>query len=121
LLPVKATEQYYDEVTKIDPNVQDFFRFYKVPGLGHCWGGRSGQPEQLFRQLRDWVEDGKAPYETPIKVQALNDEEHNRILCPYPQVARFDDGCGNPADSMCWHCEKTCGKVQDSKERMLHL
>ncbi|KAK2669694.1 Zn(2)-C6 fungal-type DNA-binding domain [Fusarium oxysporum f. sp. vasinfectum] len=35
-------------------NVTSFYKYYQVPALGHCWGGKGGQPEALFDQLRAW-------------------------------------------------------------------
>lgn len=86
------------------PEIHDFYRHFEAPGLGHCFGGKSGQPEGLFEQLRAWVENGTAPEQTPIKITNIDGEEQNRVLCPYPQKPEFDTGCGNSGDSECWAC-----------------
>ncbi|KAK3290428.1 Tannase/feruloyl esterase [Chaetomium fimeti] len=106
LLPPQATRKYYNEVSATVPDTPTFFRHYDVPGLGHCIGHASGQPTSLFEQLRAWVERGEAPGQSPVNVTAADGATHNRILCPYPEVARLDaeGGCGDPADARCWRC-----------------
>lgn len=74
--------------------------------MDHCSGGKSGQPESLFSQLREWVESGTAPEETPVKITDLTGKEQERVLCPYPGKARFDEGCGEMGDAKCWGCVK---------------
>jgi hypothetical protein len=107
LIPVMSTEQYYNDVTAHDPNVHDFYRFYKAPGIGHCYGGPSSSAESLFRQLQVWVAGGEAPEETPVKVTTPSGEVHDRIWCPYPAAARFDEECGDAADRACWRCRES--------------
>jgi feruloyl esterase len=34
-----GTMSYYDQVTKLDPDVRDFYRVFFGPGVGHCGGG----------------------------------------------------------------------------------
>ncbi|KAK3386169.1 tannase and feruloyl esterase [Podospora didyma] len=89
MIPWQGTRQYYDAVAARVPDVHGFYRHYEVPGLGHCSGGPSGQPDSLFAQLRAWVENGTAPAESPIKVTLQNGTVQNRVLCPYPQKARW--------------------------------
>jgi feruloyl esterase len=77
LIPFQDAVNYYDRV--IDrmgglENVQDFFRFFLVPGLWHNNGGPGpcnigqritdlSQPSEnnVFNALIQWVEKGKAP------------------------------------------------------------
>ena len=90
-----------DELTG---NAHDFYRYFEVPGLGHCAGGKSGQPVRIMQQLMDWVEKGKAPDSSPVKLNATGSEIHERIICPFPQRAKFDEACGDPAEAECWSC-----------------
>lgn len=53
--------------------------------MEHCMGGPVGQPNQLFRQLQAWVENGTAPESTPLKLRLLDGEVEERILHPYPE------------------------------------
>ncbi|KAI0138182.1 tannase and feruloyl esterase [Hypoxylon sp. NC0597] len=104
IIPTKGTERYYRETNTIFPDIHNFYRHYEVPGLGHCFGGASGLPTHLFDQLRAWVENGTVPEETPVKVKDLNGTVQDRILCPYPQKARFDKICGDTSNTKCWFC-----------------
>ncbi|KAK5636426.1 hypothetical protein RRF57_012138 [Xylaria bambusicola] len=83
IIPSKGTEHYYKQIASAIPEIDDFYRHFVVPGLGHCSGGRSGQPNQLFSQLRTWVENGTAPTQTSVKITGLNGEVHDRVLCRY--------------------------------------
>ncbi len=75
-----GTERYYKAVAALLPDVHDFYRHYEVPGLGHCYGGPSGQPSGLFAQLRAWVENGTAPGQSPIELRGLDGGVHDRIV-----------------------------------------
>ncbi|RYN23564.1 hypothetical protein AA0114_g12828 [Alternaria tenuissima] len=84
LIPHKGTTDYYDRVTKLDPNVDDFFRYFQVAGLAHCSGGSGGQPTSTFQALVDWVEKGTAPDTIPINFNDKSGTQYDRFLCPYP-------------------------------------
>ncbi|KAJ6131897.1 hypothetical protein N7471_007112 [Penicillium samsonianum] len=43
-----CSEHYYRAVSKEMPDVQDFYRYFEAPGLGHCSGGLGGQPLTTF-------------------------------------------------------------------------
>ncbi|KAH7174049.1 Tannase/feruloyl esterase [Fusarium flagelliforme] len=104
IIPPKSTENYYNAVADLSPDIRSFYRYFEAPGLGHCFGGASRQPTQLFNQLRHWVENGTAPEVSAIKVNAEDGTEHSRILCAYPKQAEFDRACGDPAAARCWSC-----------------
>ncbi|KAI0546545.1 Tannase/feruloyl esterase [Xylaria curta] len=108
IIPIGGSQQYYNEVASISPNVHDFYRYFEVPGLGHCFGGRSQQPSNLFEQLRLWVENGTAPETSPINVTDVTGSQvlGSRILCPYPQRQQLIEGCTDTATAKCWTCTK---------------
>ncbi|KAK4141255.1 tannase and feruloyl esterase [Dichotomopilus funicola] len=107
LLPPKGTVNYYKKVSGVIPEVDDFYRHFEGPGLGHCGiMGTSGLPVGLFDQLRAWVENGTAPDQTRVDITDLEGETQRRILCPYPQKAVFDKDCGATGDEKCWSCGK---------------
>lgn len=82
-----STLHYYQEVNATVGNVTDFYRYYRVPGLGHCWGGNGGQPVALFEQLQLWVENGTAPVASPVQVTLGINSTQQEVICPYPQRA----------------------------------
>ncbi|KAI0158031.1 tannase and feruloyl esterase [Hypoxylon sp. FL1284] len=103
LVPFKVTENYYESVSETVDNVQYFYRFFAIPGLGHCAGGYQ-QPTSLFAQLQAWVENGTAPDSSPVSFTSPDGVTQNRIICPWPKKSRFDASCGDPAKAECWAC-----------------
>ncbi len=79
--------------------VQQFYRLFRAPGVAHCTGGAGPQPQGLFDALVDWVENGNAPDQIPA-----TNASSSRPLCPYPQMAIYDENCGNPNDADCFQC-----------------
>ncbi|KAJ8121127.1 hypothetical protein ONZ43_g2343 [Nemania bipapillata] len=108
IIPPGGSQQYYKAVAAISPDVHDFFRLFEVPGLGHCFGGRSQQPSGLFAQLRLWVENGTAPETTPVNVTDATGSQvtGSRVLCPYPQQQQLVKGCTDTSSAKCWTCTK---------------
>ncbi|KAI0438004.1 Tannase/feruloyl esterase [Xylaria telfairii] len=97
---------YYQEVSQLFPNVTEFYRYYRVPGLEHCFGGNGGQPVHLFDQLREWVENGTAPEATPITVTLPTNGTMDEILCPWPQKALLRQSCTGATSIIdCWSCQ----------------
>jgi hypothetical protein len=83
--------------------VQDFFRLFRAPGVGHCAGGVGPQPQNLFGVLVDWVENGVAPASVPAQNTAGGVVTRTRPLCPYPQTAIYD-GVGDPNQASSFSC-----------------
>ncbi|KAI1445638.1 tannase and feruloyl esterase [Annulohypoxylon stygium] len=103
-LPTKQSEKYYNEVDSVVSDIDSFYKYFEIPGLGHCGYGPGSLPTGLFDQLRTWVENGTAPDQTPIQLQAEDGTTQNRIVCSYPQKTNLDASCGNATDSKCWSC-----------------
>lgn len=103
IIPPKGTEHYYDAVTAVTPDVHDFYRFYKVPGLQHCSGGNGGQPTAIWAALTAWVENGTVPDSLPISFNNERNGTTNRKLCPYPSQATYD-GSGDPDVAASFNC-----------------
>ncbi|MGZ4474309.1 MAG: tannase/feruloyl esterase family alpha/beta hydrolase [Nocardioides sp.] len=61
LIPVADTIEYYGQVKQELGNVDDFYRFFVVPGASHCRGGVGPAPTDPLGALVSWVEKGKAP------------------------------------------------------------
>ncbi|EXM18251.1 hypothetical protein FOTG_13673 [Fusarium oxysporum f. sp. vasinfectum 25433] len=99
-----GTLQYYNKVSDFVGNVTSFYKYYQVPALGHCWGGKGGQPEALFDQLRAWVENGTEPFSTPVVVTRSDNTTQQQILCPHPQKPSFNTSCSAKNSTRCWSC-----------------
>jgi len=97
--------------------VQDFYRLFLVPGMGHCGGGlgpnsfalgngTAGDAEHdILTALERWVEKGEAPAKLIGTGKAPSDAAKvlTRPLCVYPQVARYK-GSGDPYDAANFEC-----------------
>lgn len=84
---------YYESVVAEMGNeidVNDFFRFFTIPGMGHCWEMPANVPDQFdpIAALENWVEKGEAP--AYIEAHVLQPEAaltSRAALCPYPGTA----------------------------------
>ncbi|KAJ0382631.1 hypothetical protein COL922a_012141 [Colletotrichum nupharicola] len=105
LIPLKQTTHYYKEVLNLDPEAQDFYRVFEVPGLAHCAGGVGGPPTALWEALVAWVEHGKAPDSLPLQRKDEQGDNEERLLCPYPQLSRLSTTSGgNATVGAQWQC-----------------
>ena len=127
-------EEYYREAGDIVggmEQLQEFAKFYRIPGLGHCVGGAGPQDavDRFLDEMIDWVEKGEAP--GPIvahrgddrldliftnddgdlvsrRVAPSQGEPRDFLLCPFPQVATFlgGDNAGPDTvnDAANWQC-----------------
>ncbi|KAI2473579.1 tannase and feruloyl esterase [Annulohypoxylon bovei var. microspora] len=80
VVPVQHTTLYYDRTVKAMGNIDDFFRYFQIPGMGHCWGtpdnvkapwmmGGAGQAAQM------------PPYNSGFSVPlGNNDTQHDALL-----------------------------------------
>ncbi len=80
-------------------DIAGFARFYPVPGMAHCSGGPATDQFDALGALVDWVEKGSAPAALLAAVNPGNKElpagwgtTRTRVLCPWPQVARYVGG-----------------------------
>jgi feruloyl esterase len=126
--------QYYDTVIAAQgkahhsgnrealERTRDFFRFFMVPGMGHCSTGpganifnganNPGNPQDpdhdLVAAVDRWVQTDVAPDKVIATkfaddIPANGDVAFTRPLCPYPQVAQYK-GRGNTADAANFVC-----------------
>ncbi|KAL4795246.1 tannase and feruloyl esterase-domain-containing protein [Aspergillus venezuelensis] len=80
LIPPNGTCNYYDRMLENDPSAADYNRFFPVPGVQHCDGGKGIFPENMLDVLVDWVENGVV-----LERVDVSDGERTGVLCPYPR------------------------------------
>ncbi|KAJ5792831.1 uncharacterized protein N7503_008809 [Penicillium pulvis] len=103
-IPTQSSEHYYRSVSDSMPDIQSFYRYFEAPGLGHCSGGKGGQPLTIFNSLRRWVEEDAAPETLPVYFNGTGGEQQARILCPYPSKAIYQGGSTDDIDNFeCVH------------------
>lgn len=94
-----GTEDYYKRVAEQVEGVQDFYRYFEAPGVGHCRGGAGPQPVGELKALVKWVEQGVAPNELSAVNVTLHGEAPDagqslptRKLCAWPKKQRYNGG-----------------------------
>lgn len=138
LIPTGSSTHFYKTVGAATPGTgseqfADWFRFFLVPGMGHCSGtsvdapwyfGGANQQGSLSADvtqvpsletgydallaLMSWVEQGTAPDKIVAtsfgSTRAPNlRPSRQRPLCPYPAVAEYD-GRGDVNSAESWSC-----------------
>ncbi|NRF71971.1 tannase/feruloyl esterase family alpha/beta hydrolase [Aquincola sp. S2] len=81
---------------------QRFARFFNVPGMEHCSGGRALDRFDPVTALYDWVEKGVAP--TTLLATGSSFPGRARPVCAYPLIARYT-GSGSVDDAANFRCE----------------
>jgi feruloyl esterase len=86
-------------------------RLYLVPGMNHSRGGPATDQFDMVDEIVRWVEQGQAPAAVTAhargagtavpnnEVPASWSAARSRLLCPYPQVARYRSGDAESAAS----------------------
>lgn len=110
--------------------LQQWYRFFPMPGVGHCRGGAGPSAVEPFRALEAWVERGQAPDSllaraTPGTVPS----DRTRPLCPFPQTALYkgsgstDDAanftCGGNLETQAVVCDNVRANVKTANTRGL--
>jgi Tannase and feruloyl esterase len=98
-----ATIKYYDAVKSRDPNVNDYFRLFLMPGVLHCGGGAGPDSADWTAAIVDWVEKGKAPERIIASKTTNGAVTRTRPLCQYPQRAIYK-GSGSTDDEANFVC-----------------
>lgn len=128
IVPTRASPNYYQKVTHFfgeisnyTSDINDFYRMFLIPGMGHCSGGPgawaiggSGQLDPPINSssysallaLVDWVEEGRVPTKF-IGTKYTDDDaslgvNYTRPICLYPATAQYVGG--DPMQSSSWTC-----------------
>ncbi|KAJ5565273.1 hypothetical protein N7513_001515 [Penicillium frequentans] len=101
----EGTTDYYNRVkdTMSGVDVDEFYRLFLAPGVGHCEGGAGPVPVDPLSKLVAWVEEGKAPDTMPAKTTNANGATVSRNLCQFPLVSLYD-GQGDPNLAKSYTC-----------------
>lgn len=117
LITAQGSVDYYDSVVSFEASgrrdragalagVQQFYRLFMAPGMGHCFGGDGPNLFDMERALEDWVERGVAPESVPATHLGPNGApDKRRPLCPYPEVAVYK-GKGDSNDAASFACRE---------------
>jgi hypothetical protein len=88
--------------------LQNWYRFFPIPDIGHATGSLSGgpgpSPVDPFPALVNWVENGAAPASLPgLAAGVALDPGRTRPICPFPQTAIYN-GSGSTDVASNFHC-----------------
>lgn len=113
--------KYPDARSNASRPLEDFYRLFMVPGMGHCAGGTgpnrfgNGGPaapgtasdpdRDVFAALERWVEKGTAPEQFIGSGTVLDDPNKpmSHPICLYPKVAQYK-GSGDIYDAANYAC-----------------
>jgi feruloyl esterase len=103
-IPVYSSIQYYGRLqSRYDAaTLDDFVRFYTVPGMGHVTGVFNARIASLDA-LEAWVEEGRAPGELTATDANADTAGRSRPVCRYPDWPRYR-GSGSLDDARSFAC-----------------
>jgi feruloyl esterase len=119
-LPALSVLAYRDAVEqRLGAGIDEVFRVFMVPGLGHCNGGTGpdefggvgqGTPattadNDMLSALEAWVEHGRAPERIIAVKRESGQPKRTRPLCLFPGVA-VHDGVGSPDAAESFACRQ---------------
>ena len=85
--------------------IENSYRLFMAPGMGHCRGGDGPNSFDMVTALEEWVEQGKAPDRILATHRTNGQVDRTRPLCPYPSVARYT-GTGSIDDAANFVCAR---------------
>lgn len=88
----------------------DYYKLFDAPMMGHCFGRKGGYPSTMFDRLVAWVESDNAPTSLPVKYSPEDGKMYDRILCPYPQRAKYE-GTGDVTCADAFYCAQSVVSV----------
>jgi hypothetical protein len=99
----RRTAVYYGNGKADYESLQSWYRFFPMPGVGHCQGGAPSAADP-FLALERWVEKGQAP-DSLLATQypGVSPANRTRLLCPYPKTAVYK-GSGSTEDAANYSC-----------------
>jgi feruloyl esterase len=99
-----GTIGYYESVLAYDKTALNDSRLFMMPGVEHCFGGPGPSWVNWLDELDKWVETNKAPDQiTAYFVDEKMQPSGSRLLCAYPQVAKYN-GKGDTRDVSSFSC-----------------
>ena len=104
---INDTQRWFGKLSvNAGAQATQFARLYGVPGMSHCSGGPATDQFDALGALVDWVEKGQAPAGLTAGLSPANKDvpadwsrSRTRLLCPWPQVARYQGGDAESAAS----------------------
>ena len=106
VVPPADTISYYEDVVKAMGGLaetQAFYRFFPVPGMGHCSGGTGPSSFDALAALEQWHEHGVVPSRLLGRHLTNGTVDRTRPLCAFPTMPRLDRP-GSPDTAESFSC-----------------
>ncbi len=105
-----ATVNYFNDMVDTTfagsfSDANESSRLFLAPGMGHCGGGPGPNNWDKLAPLVDWVENGVAPESLTATHSTDGSVDNERLLCTFPQQARYTGPTGGENDSDNWVAE----------------
>jgi hypothetical protein len=104
LVSTRSTEEYFTRIqaTMGAAKVQQFLRFYEVPGYGHAVSTVFNASWDSLTALENWVERGVAPAAQTVS-DSIGVPGRTRPLCEYPRWPKYR-GSGDVNSAASFDC-----------------
>lgn len=101
LVAVQGSIDYYEALKKEfgQKTLDEFVRFYLVPGYGHGFGENFTMGRDMLKDLDEWVNRGKSPESIVVTDQNEATFGRMQVLERYPGYAHYVGGDVNSPDS----------------------
>jgi pimeloyl-ACP methyl ester carboxylesterase len=103
ITPYNTVAYYERQVQQFSREmVNEFIRFYMIPGFGHGFGRFNARFDSL-KALQAWVEDGQAPGRL-VAIDENPGANRSRPLCEWPTWPKFTGAPGTEKDPAGYTC-----------------
>ena len=96
-----GSNDYALSVLETNAEAADQFRYFLLPGVGHCAGGPGADTVDYLGAMDAWVSGGSAPERL---IGSKMDGSLTRPHCSWPNVAKYS-GQGDANDPESWTCQ----------------
>ncbi|KAI1482842.1 tannase and feruloyl esterase [Daldinia eschscholtzii] len=80
-VPVQHTTLYYNRTVEAMGNVDDFFRYFQIPGMGHCWAIPGTSKYNVPWMIAGAGQAAQVPpYTGGSSVPGFKDKDHDALL-----------------------------------------
>jgi pimeloyl-ACP methyl ester carboxylesterase len=105
ITPFNTVAYYKRQVQQFSrETVNEFIRFYMIPGFGHGFGSFNAKFDSL-KTLQAWVEDGQAPGQL-VAIDENPGVNRSRPLCEWPAWPKFTGAHGTENNAASYTCVK---------------
>lgn len=115
LVSTRASQDYYLRLNQTmgARQVNDFVRYYEIPGFGHVIGTDWTAAWDSLTALENWVEAGEAPRDQVVADTNAATKGRTRPLCEFPSWPRYN-GSGDVNSASSFAC------FRSNAERVAH-